>query len=95
MIEAQISLTGVVNCDIGRISQLLSNLVANALACRHVMLRSKCEPGITRLKQGNCKTKRAQTSRKVAPQADPYGPEDHNWVKGPSFAAPLPALVIA
>jgi signal transduction histidine kinase len=32
VIEAQISLTEVVNCDTGRISRLLSNLVANALA---------------------------------------------------------------
>jgi hypothetical protein len=49
VIEAQISLTEVVICDIGRISQLLSNLVANALAYGHVMLRSKCEAGYSRM----------------------------------------------
>jgi len=32
VIDAQLSLTEPVNCDVGRISQLLSNLVANALA---------------------------------------------------------------
>ena len=32
VIEAQISLTEVFNCDTGPISQLISNLVANALA---------------------------------------------------------------
>ena len=32
VIDAQLSLTERVNCDVGRISQLLSNLVANALA---------------------------------------------------------------
>ena len=31
VIDAQLSLTEPVNCDVGRISQLLSNLVANAL----------------------------------------------------------------